>query len=279
MINPWGIPKINIWNIYNAPPESDEAGNSLTTLLDFKNTPYFVGVGTPWWNEECKQASRAYHQLPVAFGSHLNRAQKDIQGQNAMNQALQEFIKCIWLCGDYKSRRHYTVDSSSDQAFTSIVVRTSPALVKPYQRNINIRGKMDRFTCNSSLKLKVSLVEPFYYGLLDKIKLYAKGDPKNALQECRKIFELQANSEINAARPDNVLELNQHTKVASLYQNCLAERNIGTAEACIRGIFKEVELPIELWDEVVSTNIYQRNRTSTGSIINGKFTNPEGVWT
>ncbi|POS86231.1 hypothetical protein EPUL_003290 [Erysiphe pulchra] len=71
----------------------------------------------------------------------------------------------------------------------------------------------------------------------------------------------------------------QYTTIASSYQNGLVERNIGTAEASMRTMLKEAELPIEFWDEAVSTDVYLRNRTNTGPITDGKITSPEGAWT
>ncbi|POS87946.1 hypothetical protein EPUL_001331 [Erysiphe pulchra] len=44
----------------------------------------------------------------------------------------------------------------------------------------------------------------------------------------------------------------------------------------MRAMLKEAKLPIEFWDEAVSTDVYLRNRTNTGPIIDGQVTNPEG---
>ncbi|POS84575.1 hypothetical protein EPUL_002800, partial [Erysiphe pulchra] len=43
MVNLWGTNKISIWIVYNVPIGSDEAGTSLTTLLNCTDTPYFIG--------------------------------------------------------------------------------------------------------------------------------------------------------------------------------------------------------------------------------------------
>ncbi|RKF61981.1 hypothetical protein GcC1_151012, partial [Golovinomyces cichoracearum] len=45
---------MNIWNIYNAPLGSEEAGNGLTSLINSNNTPFFIGgdfnLRNPLWD-------------------------------------------------------------------------------------------------------------------------------------------------------------------------------------------------------------------------------------
>jgi hypothetical protein len=70
----------------------------------------------------------------------------------------------------------------------------------------------------------------------------------------------------------------QFTIITSSYQNGPAECSIGTAEASIRAILNNAWLPLEFWDEAVTADIYLRNRTNTGPIVNGKTTSPEEAW-
>jgi hypothetical protein len=49
-------------------------------------------------------------------------------------------------------------------------------------------------------------------------------------------------------------------------QNGPAERNIRTAEADMRAMLKEADLPLEFWDEAVEHDAYIRNRTD-GSVV------------
>ena len=97
--------------------------------------------------------------MPVNFRSYTNRAQKGSQEQNALNQALLELVRCIWPCGGYRFRRHYTTDSSSDQTFYFYCCQDKSRFGKPSTMNQRHRGRMDRFTCNSSLQLRLSFVE------------------------------------------------------------------------------------------------------------------------
>ena len=98
---------------------------------------------------------------------------------------------------------------------------------------------------------------------------------------------------IKAARSDNAPELlqaikgwtvaqgvdSQPTTAESSHQNGPAERNIGTAEADMRAMLEDARLPLEFWDEAVEADIYLRNRTDTGPIIDGRTVSPEGAWT
>ena len=57
----------------------------------------------------------------------------------------------------------------------------------------------------------------------------------------------------------------EQTATASSHQNGPAERNIGTAEAGMRAMLKEADLPLEFWDEAAEHDAYIRNlRAYTG---------------
>jgi hypothetical protein len=105
--------------------------------------------------------------------------------------------------------------------------------------------------------------------------------------------ELEANTTIKATRSDNAPEHVQTIEVwrtsqeiqaqfmtiASSYQNRTAGPIIGIAEASMRAMLNDPGLPLEFWDEAVSADIYLRNRTNTGPIIDGKTASPDGDWT
>jgi hypothetical protein len=40
----------------------------------------------------------------------------------------------------------------------------------------------------------------------------------------------------------------------------------------------DASLPLEVWDEAVTTDAYLRNRTNTSPILDGMITSPEGAW-
>jgi hypothetical protein len=121
--------------------------------------------------------------------------------------------------------------------------------------------------------------------------LQEKGNAKKALEEWKKAVELQANTEIKALRSDNALGLvqkiegwrtgqgteAQFTTTTSSYQNGPDGRSIGTAKASMRAMLNDAGQPLEFWDEAVTTDIYLRNPTNTGPIIDGKTTSPEGA--
>jgi hypothetical protein len=44
-------------------------------------------------------------------------------------------------------------------------------------------------------------------------------------------------------------------------------------------MLNNARLLLEFWDEAITADIYLRNRTNTGPIIDGKTTSPEGAWT
>jgi hypothetical protein len=47
----------------------------------------------------------------------------------------------------------------------------------------------------------------------------------------------------------------------------------------MRAMLNDAGLPLEFWDEAVTADIYWRNPTNTGPIIDRKTTSPEGAWT
>ena len=47
----------------------------------------------------------------------------------------------------------------------------------------------------------------------------------------------------------------------------------------MRAMIKEAGLPIEFWDKAAEADIYVRNRTQSGPIINGKQVSPEEAFT
>jgi hypothetical protein len=114
--------------------------------------------------------------------------------------------------------------------------------------------------------------------------LNKKSDAKRVLEEWKKAIELQANTKIKAARSDNAAELvqtieqwrtsqgtdAQFTTIASSYQNRPAKCSIGTAEASMRAMLNYAGLQLESGDEAVTADIYLRNQTNTGPIIDGK---------
>jgi hypothetical protein len=67
--------------------------------------------------------------------------------------------------------------------------------------------------------------------------------------------------------------------IASSHQNGSAERNIRTAEANIRAILKEAELPLEFWDEAIGHDAYIRNCTNIGLDSNSINRSPTEVFT
>lgn len=60
-ISPWGTRRIGIWNIYNAPAGSDDAGGGLKMLLNCYDTPHFIGgdfnLRHPLWDLTAINAS------------------------------------------------------------------------------------------------------------------------------------------------------------------------------------------------------------------------------
>jgi hypothetical protein len=70
----------------------------------------------------------------------------------------------------------------------------------------------------------------------------------------------------------------QFTIIASSYQNGPAKLALEQQKLAYT-ILNNTGLPLEFWDGAVSTDIYRRNRTNTGRIINGKTTSSEGAWT
>ena len=117
-----------------------------------------------------------------------------------------------------------------------------------------------------------------------------KSDAPRALREWKAETESRANSKIKAARSDNAPELLQaikewnnegsgvrveSTTIASSHQNGPAERNIQTAEADMRAMLKDADLPMEFWDEAVEHDTHVRNLTATGPTIDGSIVSPE----
>ncbi|RFU24803.1 hypothetical protein B7463_g11531, partial [Scytalidium lignicola] len=125
------------------------------------------------------------------------------------------------------------------------------------------------------------------------LPLSNKSDAQGELEVWKTVVELQAETKIKVARSDNAPELlqviegwrinqgveSQPTTIASSYQNGLAEQNINTVEADMRVMLKEADLPLEFWDEAIEADVYLRNRTDTGPVINGKTVSPEEAWT
>ncbi|KAI0994773.1 hypothetical protein K3495_g13407, partial [Podosphaera aphanis] len=123
--------------------------------------------------------------------------------------------------------------------------------------------------------------------------LKQKSDAIQCLRTFKATVEREVNEKIKAARSDNAPELlltvegwreqdgieAQSTVVASSHQNGAAERNIRTAEADMRSMLKESNLPIEFWDEAVEADAYMRNRIATGPIISDCVTSPQEAWT
>jgi hypothetical protein len=105
--------------------------------------------------------------------------------------------------------------------------------------------------------------------------------------------ERQTEKKIKQARSDNAPELlkvmlgwkvdegieAQSTTISSSHQNGPAERNIQTAEADMRAMLQESNLPIEFWDEAVMADSYVRNRTYNKLKIEGVRVCPEGAFT
>ncbi|KAI0997159.1 hypothetical protein K3495_g11022 [Podosphaera aphanis] len=123
--------------------------------------------------------------------------------------------------------------------------------------------------------------------------LKQKIDAIQCLRTFKTTVEKEVNEKIKAARSDNAPKLllteegwgeqdgieAQSTVVASSHQKGAAERNIRTAEADMRSMLKESNLPIEFWDEAVEADAYMRNRTATGPIISNCVTCPQEAWT
>jgi hypothetical protein len=112
---------------------------------------------------------------------------------------------------------------------------------------------------------------------------------KKALDKWKKAGELKANTKIKAPRSDNVPEVVQTIEgwrpsqgiqaqfmaSASSYQNRSGKCIIGIVENSMSAMLNNAALPLEFWDEVVSADIYIRNRTNTGPIIDSKTTSLE----
>jgi hypothetical protein len=123
--------------------------------------------------------------------------------------------------------------------------------------------------------------------------LKEKSDAPGAFTDWEVAVKLQADTKIKAARSENALELiqtiegwrtsqgtePQFTIIALSHQNGPAERSIRTPEACMYTMFNDTSLPLDFWDEPGIGDVYLRNRTNTGPIIDGKIISPEGAWT
>jgi hypothetical protein len=121
------------------------------------------------------------------------------------------------------------------------------------------------------------------------IALKQKSEAIEGLKTWKRDVEFQTNEKILAARSDNAPELikavgdwrdagagtrSEQTTAATSHQNGPAERNIGTAEADMRAMLKEADLPLEFWDEAVEHDAYIRNLTDTGPVIDGSIVSP-----
>jgi hypothetical protein len=71
----------------------------------------------------------------------------------------------------------------------------------------------------------------------------------------------------------------EQTTIASLHQNSTAECNIRTAEADMRAMLKEADLPLEFWDEAVEHDTYIRNLIDTGPVIDSSIISPHEAYT
>lgn len=71
----------------------------------------------------------------------------------------------------------------------------------------------------------------------------------------------------------------QLTAVASSHQNGAIEPSIQTAEANMRALLKDADLPLGLWDEVVEANIYMTIKLQEGPTFDSKQIGPEQAFT
>ena len=123
------------------------------------------------------------------------------------------------------------------------------------------------------------------------IPLKHKSDAPAELAKWKMVVELRTDLKVRAARSDNAPELiqavedwesgvqHQTTTIASSHQNGKIERNIQTAEADIRAMLTESKMPIEFWDEAGEYDVYVRNRTMAGPIVEGVVVSPEEAFT
>lgn len=126
------------------------------------------------------------------------------------------------------------------------------------------------------------------------ITLKQKSDAIAGLKAWKRDVELETTKKVRVARTDNAPELlkaitewrnegagtrSEQTTTASSHQNGPAERNIRTAEADMRAMLKEADLPLEFWDEAVEHDAYIRNRTDTGPVVDGSVVSPQEAYT
>jgi hypothetical protein len=126
------------------------------------------------------------------------------------------------------------------------------------------------------------------------ITLKHKSDAIESLKMWKKDVEFETDKRIQAARTDNAPELlkaiaewreegagtrSEQTTAASSHQNGSAERNIRTAEADMRAMLKEADLPLEFWDDAVEHDACIRNRTDTEPVIDGSVVSPQEAYT
>ncbi|KAI0994162.1 hypothetical protein K3495_g14020, partial [Podosphaera aphanis] len=125
------------------------------------------------------------------------------------------------------------------------------------------------------------------------ICLPTKAAAVKELQNWKTKVEHETDEKIKSVRSDNAPELLkairewteksgvqlEPTTIASSHQNGVAERNIQTAEADMRAMLKDADLPLEFWDEAVEADTYMRNRLQTGPIVDGRQVSPEQAFT
>jgi hypothetical protein len=100
--------------------------------------------------------------------------------------------------------------------------------------------------------------------------------------------EKQSGLQIMGVRIDNATELKallqewlatdgireENTVVHSSFQNSPAEKSIQTSENDFRAMLKDQGLPLEFWDEAVTTGAYVRNRIINGLRAGDKVFSP-----
>jgi Reverse transcriptase (RNA-dependent DNA polymerase) len=113
-------------------------------------------------------------------------------------------------------------------------------------------------------------------------------DIVRCLQNWKKVVERETDLKIMSVRIDNATELKallkewltldgvreEDTVPYSSFQNGPAERSIQTTEHDFRAMLKGQGLPLEFWDEAVSTGAYVRNRIMNGPISGDKTFTP-----